>query len=110
MKKEALNESTLSSFILTLFASSTALPGKAKPAMSIWNEAFHKLVNNPLFTNILTGVATLVAGAVGGSIVAKGGNIWEAILQSTGAALLVGMLLFVISYWIAIIYVKVTPP
>jgi len=110
-RKEELTEEDLpSSFALTLFASSTALPGRAKPGMSLWKEALHKLLRNSLAINIITGIASLVGGAWGAAVWSRSENILEVILHGAGMGSLAGALVFSIGYSIALLFVKVTPP
>ena len=109
-KEELMEEELPSWFVLTKIASSTALPGKAKPGMSIWLEALHKTLRSSWGTNIITGIASLVGGAWAVSVWSLTENIIETAVQGVGLGLLTGGLLFLIGYSIALLYVRVTPP
>lgn len=93
--------------MLTMLASSTALPGKAKPGASLMYEALHKLGGNPWVTNIITGFASLASGFAMGT---GSGDVVQLVLRAAGAGLLVGVLFFVIFFWATLIYVKINPP
>jgi hypothetical protein len=90
-----------------MLASSTALPGKAKPGASIWGEAFRKLIASGWITSIITGVGSLASGYAIGS---GGGSVYDIALRAATAGILAGGVLLVISYWIVLAYVAWTPP
>jgi len=101
-------EDATSWIMLTLLASSTALPGKAKLGASLVSEAFHRLETNQWTMNVITGAATLAGGLAAG-VAFETGDFFLILWHGVSMSLLIGVMLFGIVFIIALVYEYVHP-